>query len=225
MILGSIMLFVLSGRRILHVRAKVLKAQAMHETEQKPRRFSVGQFSWMKSISRSEADQPLSNSSNSIPPRGEEEPPTPTPWNATSGAHTDPEELMEAPTHTDSMDTSTSCTIGRSSYDTTTHLRHRHTRFDTMHWKYARFAFLCTIVLFITWVPISINRIYNNFIDPNNPIYGLYFASALCIPLHGFGNFVIYVNTSWVECRAWVLSLISRTESEKRQSSATSSRG
>lgn len=25
-------------------------------------------------------------------------------------------------------------------------------RFDSLHWKYAKFAFLCTIVLFITWV-------------------------------------------------------------------------
>jgi hypothetical protein len=25
-------------------------------------------------------------------------------------------------------------------------------RFDKIHWKYAKFAFLCTVVLFITWV-------------------------------------------------------------------------
>jgi hypothetical protein len=46
--------------------------------------------------------------------------------------------------------------------------------------------------------------VYNNFINPNNQIYGLYFASALCIPLHGFGNFFIYTATSWAECREFL---------------------
>jgi hypothetical protein len=30
--------------------------------------------------------------------------------------------------------------------------RRSSSRFDRIHWKYAKFAFLCTIVLFITWV-------------------------------------------------------------------------
>lgn len=53
-------------------------------------------------------------------------------------------------------------------------------------------------------VPISVNRIYNGFLAADNPVYWLYLASAICIPLHGFGNFTIYVVTSWQDCQDWV---------------------
>ncbi|KIW25016.1 uncharacterized protein PV07_10692 [Cladophialophora immunda] len=94
-------------------------------------------------------------------------------------------------------------------------------RFDRIHWKYAKFAFLCTIVLFITWVPISVNRVYNNFISPTHQIYGLYLTSAACIPLHGFGNFVIYTTTSWAECKGFLTCAGHRTSrrSSRRGSS------
>lgn len=81
-----------------------------------------------------------------------------------------------------------------------TPLRRTPSRFDAVHWKYAQFAFLYTIVLLITWVPISVNRVYNTFIAPNNQIYSLYLASAICIPFHGLGNSIIYTITSWTEC-------------------------
>lgn len=97
--------------------------------------------------------------------------------------------------------------------------RRRSTRFEAMHWKYAKFALLCTMVLFITWIPISVNRIYNNFIQPDHPKFGLFFASALCIPLHGFGNFIIYVNTSWAEVKQWITGLLpSRFRPHRRSS-------
>lgn len=96
-------------------------------------------------------------------------------------------------------------------------------RFDQIHWKYAKFAFLCTIVLLVTWIPISVNRVYNNFINPNHQIYGLYLASAACIPLHGFGNFVIYTSTSWTECRDFLagctMNLSSRASSSPTRNS------
>lgn len=82
-----------------------------------------------------------------------------------------------------------------------TALRKTPSRFDAAHWKYAQFAFLYTIVLLITWVPISVNRVYNTFIaPPNQQIYSLYLASSICIPFHGFGNAIIYTVTSWSEC-------------------------
>ncbi|KIW78983.1 hypothetical protein Z517_08823 [Fonsecaea pedrosoi CBS 271.37] len=98
--------------------------------------------------------------------------------------------------------------------------RRSSSRFDRIHWKYAKFAFLCTIVLFITWVPISVNRVYNNFISPNHQIYGLYLTSAACIPLHGFGNFVIYTTTSWAECRDFLTCSTHRSSRRPSSSSA-----
>ncbi|OAP57981.1 hypothetical protein AYL99_07071 [Fonsecaea erecta] len=109
-------------------------------------------------------------------------------------------------------------TLGRSGSDQTMlrgpdqfSPRKSSSRFDRIHWKYAKFAFLCTIVLFITWVPISVNRVYNNFISPDRQIYGLYLTSAACIPLHGFGNFVIYITTSWAECKDFLTCSAHRT--------------
>jgi hypothetical protein len=59
--------------------------------------------------------------------------------------------------------------------------------------------------------------VYNNFIAPDNQIYGLYLTSAACMPLHGFGNFVIYTTTSWAECKEFLTCSGSRSS---RRSSA-----
>jgi hypothetical protein len=125
-------------------------------------------------------------------------------------------------------------------------LRKRAAKFDRIYWKYAKFAFLCTLVLLITWVccleasscgtpctiftikpfahnpqlPISVNRVYNNYISPNHQRYGLYLVSALTIPLHGFGNFIVYTTTSWEECRDFV-TCSSNKGSRKSSSSQT----
>ena len=82
-------------------------------------------------------------------------------------------------------------------------VRRSSSRFDQIHWKYAKFALLCTLVLFITWVPISTNRVYN-LVAPEKAIFGLYLSSAACVPLHGFGNFCIYLSISWTECVEFV---------------------
>ena len=63
----------------------------------------------------------------------------------------------------------------------------------------------------MTKVPISTNRVYNSFIAPNNQVYGLYLASAACVPLHGFGNFVIYLTISWTECKEFMSCAGSRS--------------
>ena len=118
-----------------------------------------------------------------------------------------------APTYSREMSISRSSSnqiapgIGRErtlSTTSQTPLRRTPSRFDAVHWKYAQFAFLYTIVLLITWVPISVNRVYNTFIAPNNQIYSLYLASAICIPFHGLGNSIIYTVTSWTECRQFI---------------------
>ncbi|KAJ9602712.1 hypothetical protein H2200_012906 [Cladophialophora chaetospira] len=81
--------------------------------------------------------------------------------------------------------------------------RRSSSRFDRIHWKYAKFALLCTLVLFVTWIPISVNRVYN-LAAPEKAIFGLYASSAACVPLHGFGNFCIYLSISWTECKEFV---------------------
>lgn len=214
MILCSILLFVLSGRRILHVRAKVNEAQIKEDVEQPGRKSSIPKlrrFSWSKPT---DSDlEPISNTSSSVPPDvdvpevhhheiGHEL----TPPDRTGSARSSAPEFQRP-----SIDSSTAFAAHAH--------RRRSTRFEAMHWKYAKFAFLCTLVLFITWIPISVNRIYNNFIRPDHPSFGLYFASALCIPLHGFGNFIIYVNTSWAEVKQWVIGLLPKKFRVPRRSS------
>lgn len=61
--------------------------------------------------------------------------------------------------------------------------------------KYCKCALLFFIALIITWVPSTVNRIYN-IIRPNNVVFGLNLAAALVLPLQGFWNAVIYIATS-----------------------------
>lgn len=224
MIVCSLALFALSGRRILQIRAQVSRVQAICEPDRPERDgklsiSSIRHFSFAKPGLRVEThtSSQLSNSSNCrrddvadlISPLPELNRPDCT---GTSRLTLTDSADLESETHASPARIPTATgTTQRGMHGSVDSPpldlhRRRSVRFDTMHWKYARFAFLCTLVLFITWVPISINRIYNNFIQPSKPLYGLYFAGAMCIPLHGFGNFVIYVNTSWPECKAWVQS-------------------
>lgn len=194
----------------MHIRAQVRRAQSTCEPEQRPRKLSIASLSshaWFNTKRKSFASwkQSLSNDTSSVSPRVGED--LPALWHVTPRVHSTPD-LLVAPIHTDSMNSALSNTIERSSSEPVLASR-RSSRFEAMHWKYARFAFLCCLVLLITWVPISIMRVYNNFIDPNHPIIGLYYASAVCIPLQGFGNFIIYLTSSWPECRSWTMNLIS----------------
>jgi len=61
--------------------------------------------------------------------------------------------------------------------------------------KYCKCALLFFIVLLITWVPSTVNRIYT-IIRPTDTVFGLNFAAALVLPLQGFWNAVIYMATS-----------------------------
>lgn len=61
--------------------------------------------------------------------------------------------------------------------------------------KYCKCALLFFIALIITWVPSTVNRIYN-IVRPNEVVFGLNLAAALVLPLQGFWNAVVYVATS-----------------------------
>lgn len=61
--------------------------------------------------------------------------------------------------------------------------------------KYCKCALLFFIALIITWVPSTVNRIYN-IIRPNKVVFGVNLAAALVLPLQGFWNALVYIATS-----------------------------
>ncbi|KAF2747632.1 hypothetical protein M011DRAFT_494364 [Sporormia fimetaria CBS 119925] len=67
-------------------------------------------------------------------------------------------------------------------------------------WSYFKVAFLMFAALFIVWVPSTVNRL-QQFIDRDDPIFGLNLASALVLPLQGFWNAMVYISTTWPECK------------------------
>ncbi|KAJ4357327.1 uncharacterized protein N0V89_001902 [Didymosphaeria variabile] len=67
-------------------------------------------------------------------------------------------------------------------------------------WSYFKVAFLMFAALFIVWVPSTVNRL-QQFIDKEHSIFGLNLASALVLPLQGFWNSMIYISTTWPECK------------------------
>lgn len=70
-------------------------------------------------------------------------------------------------------------------------------------WGYVKVAFLMFAALFIVWVPSTVNRL-QQFVNKDRPIFALNLASALVLPLQGFWNSMIYMSTTWPECkRAW----------------------
>ncbi|KAI1611712.1 hypothetical protein EDD36DRAFT_466642 [Exophiala viscosa] len=214
MIFISICLFALSGKRVLRVRKKLKSAQSSQlnsADEDRPtsptreRHFSTFARSFMSRTTTSDSG------------------PSPNTGQSTTKAQPDLKGLEPlGPIHShEKLDTSTvepqtapqSPILNRETSKQSRTRNRTASRFDKIHWKYAKFAFLCTVVLFITWIPISVNRVYNSFINPNHQIYGLYLASAACIPLHGFGNFIIYTTTSWTECHDFITGCASRSTS------------
>jgi hypothetical protein len=71
---------------------------------------------------------------------------------------------------------------------------------NTAAWSYFKVAFLMFAALFIVWVPSTVNRL-QSFISSDNPIFGLNLASALVLPLQGFWNMMVYISTTWPECK------------------------
>jgi hypothetical protein len=67
--------------------------------------------------------------------------------------------------------------------------------------NYCKCALLFFAAMIVTWVPSTLNRVVT-LIRPNDPIFGLAYASALVLPLQGFWNAIIYIFTSLPACKA-----------------------
>ncbi|KAL9594050.1 MAG: hypothetical protein Q9219_007240 [cf. Caloplaca sp. 3 TL-2023] len=104
-------------------------------------------------------------------------------------------------------------------------------------WRYTKVAILFFVSLCVTWVPSSINRIYD-LAHPDGVSYSLNFISAIVLPLMGFWNGVIYFATTravcihlfWELVERWAPRRKERTRSprvmsEARYSSAATVRG
>ncbi|TVY84268.1 Cyclic AMP receptor-like protein A [Lachnellula suecica] len=80
---------------------------------------------------------------------------------------------------------------------------------DKIKWAYTKCAMLFAISILITWVPASVNRVYQ-LRYPKNPSYALNIGSALVLPLQGFWNTVIYFTTSLSICKSVIARLRTR---------------
>ncbi|KAL8868342.1 MAG: hypothetical protein Q9198_008212, partial [Flavoplaca austrocitrina] len=104
----------------------------------------------------------------------------------------------------------------QSSFDNPASRRSRAAREDNKAAiKYTKVALLFFTSLCITWVPSSINRIYD-LAHPNEVSYALNFISAIVLPLMGFWNGVIYFATSRAVCAAILRDLMERWAPGKR---------
>ncbi|KAA8903281.1 hypothetical protein FN846DRAFT_780108 [Sphaerosporella brunnea] len=89
---------------------------------------------------------------------------------------------------------------------------HRHSRVrlkannaleaNTAAWAYCRCAMLFFLALLITWLPSSINRVYD-LASSGKTSFGLNFAAALVLPAQGFWNALIYTVTTYPACNNW----------------------
>jgi hypothetical protein len=67
--------------------------------------------------------------------------------------------------------------------------------------NYCKCALLFFAAMIVTWVPSTLNRVVT-LVHPNDPIFGLGYASGLVLPLQGFWNAIIYIFTSLPACKA-----------------------
>ena len=109
------------------------------------------------------------------------------------------------------------------------HIRRTATRDgNTAAWGYFKVAFLMFIALFVVWVPATINRVQQ--LTDQSPVFGLNLVSALCLPLQGFWNAMVYMATTWSECKRALAELLnwplnnecrSATNTDRRDSQHT----
>lgn len=90
-------------------------------------------------------------------------------------------------------------------------------------WRYTKVALLFFISLCVTWIPSSINRIYD-LAHPNDVSYPLNFVSAIVLPLMGFWNGVIYVFTTRAVCNAIFWDLVEKWIPKKKPTRTRSAR-
>ena len=67
--------------------------------------------------------------------------------------------------------------------------------------NYCKCALLFSVAMMVTWVPSTLNRLVT-LVHPNDPVFGLTYASSLVLPLQGFWNATIYIFTSLPACKA-----------------------
>ncbi|KAL9579925.1 MAG: hypothetical protein Q9212_004810 [Teloschistes hypoglaucus] len=86
---------------------------------------------------------------------------------------------------------------------------------NTAAWRYTKVAILFFISLCVTWIPSSINRIYD-LAMPTHVSYPLNYVSALVLPLMGFWNAVIYFVTTRRVCAAVLWDFADRWAPRKK---------
>jgi hypothetical protein len=79
-------------------------------------------------------------------------------------------------------------------------------------WSYCKCAMLFFLVLLITWVPSSANRVYS-LVYNGAVSRELYYASAFVLPLQGFWNGIIYIVTSWSAFKGLCYQIMSTVQS------------
>ncbi|KAL8749515.1 MAG: hypothetical protein Q9184_006776 [Pyrenodesmia sp. 2 TL-2023] len=94
---------------------------------------------------------------------------------------------------------------------------------NTAAWGYTKVALLFFVSLCVTWVPSSINRIYD-LAHPNGVSYPLNFVSAIVLPLMGFWNGIIYFVTTRAVCKAIFWDLADRWAPKKKSTLSRSPR-
>ena len=77
-------------------------------------------------------------------------------------------------------------------------------------WLYARVAILFFIAMIITWVPSSINRVWQ-MANPNVINFPLNYAASLVFSLQGVWNVVVYILTSQSACQRLAYQMFSRS--------------
>jgi len=87
--------------------------------------------------------------------------------------------------------------------------------------SYFKCALLFFVALLITWIPSSINRVYE-LVYPDRVSYGLSLTASLVLPLQGFWNSAVYIATSREACKLLV-ERIKEAPALGRNRSSTSS--
>jgi hypothetical protein len=88
--------------------------------------------------------------------------------------------------------------------------------------NYCKCALLFFAAMIVTWVPSTLNRLVT-LVHPNDPIFGLGYASGLVLPLQGFWNATIYIFTSLPACKALMRRITTRWRNGRFSTTAASS--
>ncbi|KAF7896103.1 hypothetical protein EAF00_006118 [Botryotinia globosa] len=81
-------------------------------------------------------------------------------------------------------------------------------------WLYARVAILFFLAMIISWVPASVNRIWQ-MADPSKANFPLNYIESLMLSLQGVWNVIVYIITSQTACRRLAYQLFSRSSRTK----------